>query len=427
MNILLCGESSFVEDQQNKISEVGHTVVAIATSVARAADFFKSIGYDAVLLGFDTEDSIALLENIRPPEGVKVWVSVQNVTLPVWNKMAVLNAIPVLRGSESKILKSIGQNGTQKEKEDNEPDDFKELRKKDFAVRMERVETKTAKVGVLKHRIYSIYSPKGGAGKTTVGTYLAYTIAKHTNLKVCIVDLDHTREGSDVARKFGYFLVSGQVPNNVITNFAKFPEREYSSWAKVSEYLAETDITNLYFLASPWNIEDEKLLTNELIDKVTYILKQHMDIIIFDMSDDIRVNNKRALELSDSVLFVSGADVDSIDIASGFVQRTMNKLNLPVEKLRLIFNQVPSKIPYTLQEAAQKIGIPLFGEIPEDVELRKLRTEAIGVSDIISSRTPFGFAVYRLAQDILPPGSIASSQLKVPWYKKLLKRGGNLA
>nr|WP_240903875.1 MinD/ParA family protein [Chengkuizengella sediminis] len=300
---------------------------------------------------------------------------------------------------------------------------MQEIKKTDNKVRKERLETKTAKVGVLKNRIFSVYSPKGGAGKTTVTTYLSNIIGKQSGLRVCIIDLDHTREGSDIARKFGYFLVNDSPPNNVITNWETFQDRDYRSWDKVSQYVTETSLKNLYFLSSPWNVEDEKYMTGQLIEKVTHILKQHFDIIIFDMSDDLRENNTKALELSDNILFVTGADLDQIDISSGFTQRTVRKLNLPIEKFRLVFNKIPNKMPYSLEESAQKIGLPLFASIPYDPEVEKYRTTKLGINEDLS-KTPFGFAIYRLAQEILPEGAITKRHTKLPWFRRIFKGKG---
>ncbi len=419
MNILLAGNSAFIEEQQEKIKETNHTIIAVATSVAKAADFFHSVGYDAVLLGFELDDTITLLKDFRPKNGVRIWVSVPSITLDVWKKVATIGAIPVIHGTELQFIRNISSENNKESHQEKKSLDKVTVTTKDKG----RLEVKTAKIGVLKHRIFSVYSAKGGVGKTTLSTYLGHTIVKHTNLNVCIVDLDHTREGSDIARKFGVFSITSEVPKNIITNFARFPEKEYRSWEKVAEYLKETNTPNLYFLASPWNIEDHNLLTDELIEKVTYILKQHFDIIIFDLSDDIRSNNKKAMELSDTILFISGADIDSIDISSSFVHRTVNKLQLPLEKIRLVLNQMPNKLPYSLEDISHKAGLPLFAKIPEDPELRKPRIEKIAVTDYISSKTPFGLAVLELAKSILPEGSIAIGKKK-PWWKRLFSRRG---
>lgn len=421
MNILLLGETWFVEAQQEMIKQAGHRVVAIGTSIAQSAEFLKTTGYDAVLVGFNIDDTLALLEGFKPKEGVRVWVSVDNVTLPVWKSLASIGCIPVVRGTEKDYLLHYRPKNADKKNPHyfNDKDQYgSEL---DPAIK--EIEAKTAKVGVLKQRVFSVYSSKGGVGKTTVALHLAAMMAEHAGLRTCVIDIDNTREGSDVARKNGYFLVSGETPNSVITNWANFPEREYRSWHTVSDYVSTTEIENLYFLSAPWNIEDEKFLTPELMEKVISILKQHMDIIIIDMSDNLEKANLKALELSDTILFVTGACIDSIDIASGFMQRTLQKIGMPIEKIRLVFNQVPSKMPYTLEEASQKIGLPLFHALPEQQELRFTRTTKSALADDLLP-TPFGQSVYRLMQNLLPQGSTPSIKKQIPWYRRLFARKG---
>lgn len=404
MNILLLGEASYVEEMQAKIKETPHRVVAIGTSIPQAAEFLKTVGYDAVFVGFDINDAVALLEGYEPPKDVKVWVSSDEVTLPTWRKITAIGAIPVVRGTEMEFLNHYRPTGSRTALISTE-DHASPIR--------------SSKVGVLKKRIIAVYSSKGGVGKTTIAMTLAATMAEQANLKTCIIDLDNTREGSDIARKFGYFLISERTPNSVITNWASFPDQKFRSWELVMEYLTSTNISNLYFLSAPWNVEDEKFLTPELVDKVVNILKQHMDIIIFDMSDDIRPSNLKALEMSDLILYVATPDPDVVDIAGGFAQKTLGKIKIPIEKVRLVFNQVPDKLPYSLQSAADKIGLPLFAEIPEDKLLRQPRvTESLFDNDIFKWK--FGDAVYRLAENLLPDGSM--TQNKIPWYKRLFSR-----
>ncbi|WP_028987613.1 AAA family ATPase [Thermicanus aegyptius] len=406
MNVLLAGDSGFIDEQQRNLREMGHNVVALATSIPKAADLFRSAGYDGVFLGFPLEDAVTLLKDIKPKAGAKVWVLVNAINLDVWKALAPLGAIPVVHGMEKETLKTT-ETKTEEKTDPTEEDDVK---KKDIAARKMKVSEKTAKFGVLKHRIFAVYSPKGGVGKTTLATFLGYSIAKNTNLKVSIIDLDHTREGSDVARKFGLFSITDDMQKiKTIVNFHRFPEKEYRSWDKIRDFLQETSLPSLYYLASPMNVEDNELITAELTEKVAYILKNHFDILIFDLADDLRGGNVKAMEISDAILFVSGADIDSIDISSGFIRRTVTKLNLPLEKFRLVLNQIPDRPLYTLQSVSEKIGLPLFAEIPEDPELRKWRTEKNAVTDAIFE-TKYGKALKELTKNLLPEGSFVAKK-----------------
>ncbi|MDP5276564.1 AAA family ATPase [Chengkuizengella axinellae] len=403
MNILLCGDSMFVKEMMPKLQKNQFKIVGIGTSTAQSAHLLKAKGYDVVLIGFNEQDSLALLEDNKYLNNVTiVWVSLPIISIQSWKRFATIGVIAITRGSEIQAVKTYRSSGhTDKIIEMKQPADEEDS----------------------DCQVISVYSPKGGEGKTTISTYLAYYIAKYSKLKVCIIDLDHTREGSDVARKFGYFVITEDNPGNDITNWNSFPDKEFKSWKKVSEYMTQTSLHNLFFISSPWNIEDEKFMTESLIEKTTPILKHHFDFIIFDMADDLRESNTKALELSDDILFISGIDLDMIDISSSFVQRTTQKLQLPIAKIRLVFNKIPSKLPYKLDDISQKIGVPRFGVIPYDAEVHKPRIKKVGIREDLR-KTPFGNSIFQLVQALLPDGRLQNSYLKKPWYKRIFNKKG---
>ncbi|MFS1511530.1 AAA family ATPase [Chengkuizengella sp. SCS-71B] len=404
MNILLCGDSLFVKDLMTKLQENQYKVAAIGTTASQSAHLLKSEGYDVVFLGFNEQESFALLEDYHLQNNVKIWVSLSSLSIQSWKRFAKIGAIAITRGSEIQTIKKYYWLS---------PEEIGDRKKIKLPTDVDQ----------FKSQVLSVYSPKGGEGKTTISTYLSYYIAKYSKLKICIVDLDHTREGSDVARKFGYFVITEDNPNNVITNWNSFPEKHFRSWDKVSEYVTQTNLKNLYFISSPWNIEDEKYMTEQLIEKMTHVLKHHFDLIIFDMADDLRESNTKALELSNEIILISGIDLDMIDISSSFVHRTAKKLKLPIKKIRLVMNKVPKKLPYKVDDITQKIGLPKFGLIPYDPEIFKPRTEKIGIRDDLT-KTPFGCSIYQLALSLLPEGTMIYSNRPKPWYKKIFNKKG---
>lgn len=415
MKFVLAGKDYMLETQESILKELGHKIVAKTTLLSQSHDLLKLNGYDGVVLAFSPEETITLLQNTDVKGSVYVYV--ESIDVSLWRQMAKFGVTFVTPGRE----KSIYPKEEQMNAEDATINIPERILEEDRRVRAEHVaQTERGPSAVLKKRILMVYSPKGGVGKTTFSVSSAYYLARH-GYKVVVVDLDHSRSGSDIARKFSFFALSGRHPKRSVLAFHNFPMRDYADWRVVSEYVQSTPTgLPLYFVPSSIVNEDNIMLTKDLVQKMVSVLSHHFDIIIIDTGDDLREHNVEALKIAQEVFLIVPMGVDEIDAAYQFVSQDVPKMNIPLEKIKLLLTSVPDNRRKEAIDAATKTMLPLFGILPEDKHLRELRKEKVFVNDALLD-TPYGQAMQKIVKQVVP---ISEVEKKIPWFKKLIKIGG---
>lgn len=129
-------------------------------------------------------------------------------------------------------------------------------------------------------RVVTVWSSKGGVGKTTIAVNLAVYLRK-AGRRVVVVDIDEfgaagymgARQEQHEAR------YGGEVPG---------PEWLWSSindiysFDTLKAFLIHNDETDVYVLSSPQESDPQKRLTAKSYDRITELLLRHFDIVIFD-------------------------------------------------------------------------------------------------------------------------------------------------
>ncbi|ACX51922.1 ATPase involved in chromosome partitioning-like protein [Ammonifex degensii KC4] len=412
MKVLVAGAEDFVESCVRRAEGTPVRVVSVATSPVVAADLLLQGGYDAVVLGFPVGDCEALLRECPLPEGVLCLVSLPEVTASDWRRLASLGAAPVRAGSEVDELLRAAPRALPAREEERVPGEFEEFAREDARARVSEVRKQTAagKAVALKHRVFAFYAPKGGEGKTTLAVAFASSVAKLAGLKVVLLDVDPTREGSDVARRFGYFVSRGVRPPVTLASWRDFPQDRWRLWETVEKYVVPTPVEGLWFLPAPWDVADAEVVTRELVSRVMTVLKRHFDLVVADTSPSLTEGVVEVLDQADVVVLVCRPTLDEADALAGFSRKTVGKLNFPREKIRLVFNLVPPDLPYSTKEVAANAGLVETAAVPFDPTVVRVRSRSEVPDAQLDS--PFGRAVYRMVQSLLPAGLLPEEEEK---------------
>lgn len=413
MKFVIAGLEHVLDDQERILRELGHTIVGRTSILARAGELLSLPGYEAVLIAFHPDEAETLLKNSRPGDA-SIYVYVEAIDPGTWRRFVPYRAVLVTPGRERTIYpKAVAA----REPETEISWVPEEVARADAEARAAKLEQKPP-AQVLKNRILMTYSPKGGVGKTTFSVLSGYFLVRN-GYKTVVVDLDHSRSGSDVGRKFGYFSISGRQPKRTVASFHNFPMRDYGSWETVKEYVHQAvPGLPLYYAAAPFSTQDAMLLTADLIDRTLAVLSHHFDVILIDTGDDLREHNVQALRLAQIVFFLVSYDIDVIDAAYQFVKHDVPALNLPLERFRLILTSVPEKKHFKELEIAEQIMLPLFGTLPEDPELRMTRMNRNLAQDAYLD-TAYGKALQKIIRQIVP---IAAEEKKSGLFNRLFRK-----
>lgn len=200
----------------------------------------------------------------------------------------------------------------------------------------------------------SLFSPKGGVGRTTLAYNLA--VALGTEHRVCLID--GSLQFSDLR---GLLRVPGVAPS--IVNLPTDRIRE-SDLAEVTW----RDPSGIDILLAPPRVEMAEMVTLRDIEKALSILRQLYEFVIVDtraaLSDDVLV----FLDPADVILQVLTYDSMAI---RGIVMaaETFSAIGYPAAKLKTILNRSDASGGFSKQEVEGALGRQVDFEIVSDGRL----------------------------------------------------------
>ena len=177
-------------------------------------------------------------------------------------------------------------------------------------------------------KIITIYSNKGGIGKTTIAVNLALELAKTTRDKVALLDLNlQLGDISTFLNLNPAFDVSYVIKNLI--------DKKDETLLKAFEKYKDT---SMYILADPSYIEQSESITPQQITTLFKVLKKVFPYIVVDMSSNIDPNSLKILDLSDWIMFTTIVNIPAIRNS----QRCLNLFKsrrYPSGKVKIIINR----------------------------------------------------------------------------------------
>jgi pilus assembly protein CpaE len=173
-------------------------------------------------------------------------------------------------------------------------------------------------------KVVSVFGTKGGTGKTTVAVNFAVALQK-IGKKVLIIDLD---------LQFGDVGVFLDVPRfDTISDLVK--EKDFNA-STINNYLY-THTTGLKVLCAPQSPEFAETVKPEHIVKITEAMKNSLDYIIFDLGPILDDCVLQALDLSDSIYFITTPEISTLKNTK-VCMNVMETLGL-AEKVKFVLNK----------------------------------------------------------------------------------------
>ncbi|RKD28778.1 response regulator [Thermohalobacter berrensis] len=202
--------------------------------------------------------------------------------------------------------------------------------------------------------IISVFSTKGGVGKTTIAVNTALSITRQTGEKVAIIDLD--LQFGDVA------IILDITPTKTIVDLIE--EISDLNGEILNEYMLEY-IPGLKILSAPIKPEYAEYINSSHIEKIIEVMKTEYQYIIIDTPTNFDEVTLTALDMSDKVLFVTNMDLVSIKNTKVGLE-VMNSLNYSEEKVKLVVNKASQKFGIKYKDLEEAFENDIRAFIPDD-------------------------------------------------------------
>jgi pilus assembly protein CpaE len=243
--------------------------------------------------------------------------------------------------------------------------------------------------GGRRGRIVTVFSPKGGTGKTVMSTNLASALAKFEGKQTLLLDLD--LQFGDAA------IMLGLEPEKTIYDLVVAPGELDSE--KLAGYTTR-HASGLDILPAPLRPEDAELVTEAKLAQLLDVARESYDVILVDTSPFFHGPMLATLDRTDELMLVCGLDVPTLKNVRLSLQ-TLELLSFPTERIKVVLNRANTKVGMKRNEVEGALDIKVSFEVPSDraVPLAVNRGNPAVLGD---SKSEFSRAVRAMAKNVLP-------------------------
>ena len=206
-------------------------------------------------------------------------------------------------------------------------------------------------------KVVTIFSPKGGSGKTALACNLAILFARKHQRRTLLLDLD--LQFGDVA------IMMGIEPDKTIYDLV-MARRELDSEALAGYVTAHQ--SGVHVLPAPLRPEDAELVTEERLGHLFAVAKESYDVVVVDTPPFFHGPVLSTLDRTDQLLLVTSMDVPAIKNVKLTLQ-TLDLLHYPKDRRHLLLNQTGSKVGLRKSEVERALDLKVAFEIPIDRDI----------------------------------------------------------
>lgn len=219
--------------------------------------------------------------------------------------------------------------------------------------------------------VLTVFSSKGGVGKSTLATNLAAALTS-MGKRVVAVDLD--AQGGDLAIMLQLF------PTRSLSDLPNL--RGAVDASGVLSLLTRHE-SGLQVLAAPLQLEARDQISADEVGAAIAMLKQQFDYVVVDTSpgfDDLALT---AFDHSDLLVLIGTLDIPALKnlkMAAG----TLDLLNIPRDRWRLVLNRADARVGLTPAEFEKTLGLSITVSLPTSADV----LAAVNRGEAIVAATP---------------------------------------
>ena len=216
-------------------------------------------------------------------------------------------------------------------------------------------------------RIVTVFSAKGGCGKTTMSTNLAAVLADRGKREVCLVDLDLA---------FGDVAIALQLfPSHTIAD--AIPLGDTLDAQGVASLLTPHS-PGLAALVAPVEPGAASTIPAELVGRILDILRQEFDYVVVDTPPAFDDQVLAAFDRSDVIALLATMDIPAIKNLK-LTLETMELLNYSRDRYQVVMNRADAKVGLVVSEVEKTLRTPIVSQIPSSAEVPKATNRGVPI------------------------------------------------
>jgi Flp pilus assembly CpaE family ATPase len=201
-------------------------------------------------------------------------------------------------------------------------------------------------------RIITVFTAKGGVGKTMMAVNLSVALAQRGANQVCLVDLD---------------LASGDVAISLLLD----PARTIADAVSMSGHIDTTGAASLLTryrsgletLLAPVTPGDAEKIPPSLVGELLAVLRTMFDYVVVDTPPQLSEHVLTALDASAHHVLITTPDVPALK-SLRVVLDVLDMLSYPREIRSVVLNRAEAKLKLTREDVERVIHAPVTAEIP---------------------------------------------------------------
>jgi pilus assembly protein CpaE len=242
--------------------------------------------------------------------------------------------------------------------------------------------------GAPKGKIVTVYSPKGGAGTTTLAVNLALTL-HNEDTRVALVD--GNLQFGDIA-----VFMNEQGKNTIADLSSRADELDPEI---VEEVMVKHAASGVHILAAPSRPEFAEKVSSAQFAKVLEYLRQLYAYVIVDTSSYLTDVTLAAIDSSDLIVLVTTQDIPAIKNCRLFLD-LLQTMGVGRERIMFTMNRFDKRINITPERVADNLKQEVSSIIPLD---EQTVTKAVnrGVPFVMDSKNqPASRGIFSLAEGV---------------------------
>jgi pilus assembly protein CpaE len=243
---------------------------------------------------------------------------------------------------------------------------------------------------MIEGQVVTVFSAKGGCGKTTIATNLAVALAEGGKRRVCLIDLDLA---------FGDVAIMLQLS----------PERTIADAIGVADRLDDIGFRMLLtsyrpgieVLMAPVQPMAAERIGRDLVTEIIQMARSSFDYVVVDTASAFSEQILAALDVTHHYVLVATPELPSLKNLRVTLD-TFELLDYRREARTVVLNRSDSKVGLTMADIEKVLRVPIAGHIPSSRDVPLSANNGVPLM-ISHPNHPVSAAIKELAKKRLVP------------------------